>query len=74
MEELLYVESDTTTTRGYFHEILEIFSSVILLVTISNIFTCDFTRNIVKPSKDYVILRRVEELHVILQLFEGLEM
>ena len=39
---------------------------------ISNIFTCDFISNIIKPSNDYMILRKVEGWHIILQPFEGL--
>ena len=74
MEEVHCSENDAATTRGYFHEIVEIFSSVILLAIISNIFTCDFARDIINPSKDYAILRRIEGLHVILQPFQGLEM
>ena len=53
-------------------KIVEIFLSVILLVISSNMFTCDFTSNIINPSKDYVILRRVERLRIILQPFQVL--
>ena len=73
MEEVCCSENDTATIRGYFHEIMEMFSPIILLATISNVFTCDFTRNTINPSKYRAVLPRAEGLRAVLQPFQGLE-